>query len=601
MKLTPFNIFLILLIVLVISVIFGNSNGEVEGFISANYNYAPNANILIPQYNKDNNKLVTKLYDNIMFDQKNGNLIEVDSSPQGNLQLSGNMGSSITSLYIIKRDVNKDGIIYSSKVSGTALAEQNTPESMVNEVINSNKSGIYVSNSINTDKYSVFYIPWDKSTYVHIINNTTSTNVGTWFFQYAAGGGEKLYPANTSINLTSYNADTDPNNNMMVSESFYTNTRKVFQISKYVKFDITNANLIVQTDLASNKTITVYDRNNLSTRTTMVTPSTSATTTIDEVMFTPFIVNDLLGQHMILYMPIGQKTVVAVISYKNTDKKLYTLVNVCRFNKNGIVRNNNMKYRSNNMNNNYGNSNNNKKQYDKKQYDKNRKQYDKNRKPDVNGSKRDMQPNVFNYSDDYLLKTQIVPPVCPSCPSCPNCPACPAGAATCTNCGGKGGSGTLAADGKSAVGGKKIDTTGKNPTGSGKVVDATGNIISGAENVVGKTVGAAGNIIGGVATGAGNLAGKAIGETSSLIKGAGSGAVSLLRDTGSGIKDILTSGQKQTDSQQPNVNQRSSVYQQPNMGTQNQYNDPYSYSGQLTTKPSADFMPITTNFAAFGK
>ena len=42
------------------------------------------------------------------------------------------------------------------------------------------------------------------------------------------------------------------------------------------------------------------------------------------------------------------------------------------------------------------------------------------------------------YSDNYILKTQVVPPVCPTCPNCPNCTG------TCTNCGGNGGSGFVA-------------------------------------------------------------------------------------------------------------------------------------------------------------
>ena len=50
----------------------------------------------------------------------------------------------------------------------------------------------------------------------------------------------------------------------------------------------------------------------------------------------------------------------------------------------------------------------------------------------------------FNLND-YILKTQIVPPVCPTCPACNNC------SGTCTNCGGNGGSGTLKIDGSSNV------------------------------------------------------------------------------------------------------------------------------------------------------
>jgi len=77
LKLSPLMLFLILLIVLVISIVFGNTL-NLESFVSFGNSVNSLDNINIPQYNKT--KTVYKLYDNLYYDNKNGNLIEVNSS-----------------------------------------------------------------------------------------------------------------------------------------------------------------------------------------------------------------------------------------------------------------------------------------------------------------------------------------------------------------------------------------------------------------------------------------------------------------------------------------------------------------------------------------
>jgi outer membrane biosynthesis protein TonB len=95
--------------------------------------------------------------------------------------------------------------------------------------------------------------------------------------------------------------------------------------------------------------------------------------------------------------------------------------------------------------------------------------------------------NKLNNKDsNYILKTEVVPPVCPACPSCPN-------SGICSDCGGNGGSGTK----------------GNN----GSLIRDAG---SGATN---------------------------------LIRDAGSGATDLIRDTGSGVNSLVrdtASGTKQS-------------------------------------------------------
>jgi hypothetical protein len=136
-------------------------------------------------------------------------------------------------------------------------------------------------------------------------------------------------------------------------------------------------------------------------------------------------------------------------------------------------------------------------------------------------------------SEDYLLKTQIVPPVCPSCPSCAY------SAGTCSNCGGSGGSGTLSGDGKTLVDSKTKDNVSATAvvTSGGAVVSGTtgsdkplSNAVSQTTNTLNTTVGTAGV-----------LGGQTLDTTADILKSTGSGATDLLKSTGSGATDLLKS------------------------------------------------------------
>ena len=88
-KLTPLLLFVLLLVVLVISVAFGKM-GNMEGFVAFQKEKSPLDKVWIPQYSK--NEEVHKLNDNMFFDSRNGNLIELDAeeySPTANTPTAG--------------------------------------------------------------------------------------------------------------------------------------------------------------------------------------------------------------------------------------------------------------------------------------------------------------------------------------------------------------------------------------------------------------------------------------------------------------------------------------------------------------------------------
>ena len=599
-KLSPLMLFLLLLIVLVISIVLGNSL-NLEGFVSFGYNVNNLNNINIPQYNTS--KTVNKLYDNIFYDNKNGNLIEVDSTTySGNADLTA---STINSLYVTPRD-GLTTTIYNGQISGNTVLSANTDKSISNALIPSYSCWIYPTQSNNTDKYSALYLPWNDSTYIHLIDNTTNMNIGTYMFGPASTMSQNMY-SNSAINLITTSKNTSVFDTY-VTDRYYDVSKNLYKISDYIEFDISNANLIIQQNDGS---IIIYDR--FSNQQIVKTPGTISNTTskITNSSFSSWLVTDTVGQNLVLYIRNALKTLVAVIQYDVTQRN-YNLVNVCRFNENGLdkgdagrnasLTTNNPLIQSpirsistNSLNFNTGNTNtDNMPNNALSEYFKWYWFYKTN------------QNKNSEFSEDYILKTQIVPPVCPSCPACPGCTG-----GVCGNCGGQGGSGTLSTTGNTVVKSTNIPgavaslgTTAGDV--AGKTIDATGKLVGGAtglgEKAVTGTVGLAKETAGGAV----GLAKETVGGAVGLAKETVGGAVGLVKQAGSGIKDILTShptnitsGQGKTQYQsgetQPSYNTQTSKY-----GTQTTGADNYSYYGALPSK-SSNFMPVTADFSAFGK
>ena len=596
-KLSPLILFLILLVVLVISIVFGNML-NMEGFVSFGYNVNNLNNINIPQYNTS--KTVNKLYDNIFYDNKNGNLIEIDAtSYSGNTDLTG---STINSLYVTPRD----GItttIYNNQISGNTVLSVNTDKSMLNTLSPSYSCWIYPTQSNNTDKYTAIYLPWNDSTYLHLINNTNNMNIGTYMFGPANTMSQNMY-TNSNINLITTSKNTTVFDTY-VTDRYYDMSKNLYKISDYIEFDVSNANLIIQQNDGS---IIIYDR--FSNAETVKTPGTISNTTskITNSSFSSWLVTDTVGQNLVLYIRNALKTLVAVIQYDVTQR-IYNLVNVCRFNENGLdkghagrnayLTTNNHLMQSptipsssnslyvNTGNTNTGNIPNNALSEYFKWY----------------WFYKTNQNKNSEFSEDYILKTQIVPPVCPSCPACPSCPG-----GVCGNCGGQGGSGTLSTTGNTVVKSTNIPgavaslgTTAGDV--AGKTIDATGKLVGGAsglgEKAVTGTVGLAKETAGGAV----GLTKETVGGAVGLAKETVGGAVGLVKEAGAGLKDLLKSNPtdiRRNQIQSGEVNSQYQTSQASKYGTQTTGADNYSYYGALPPK-SSNFMPITADFSAFGK
>jgi hypothetical protein len=582
MKLTPFILFCILLLVLVISSIFGNTilrsftnvEGFQEGMTTLN-------SISLPQYSSQHN--VFNLYDNIYYDNMNANIIEVTQSVP------------------VESDTNEGNVTVSSTTIVTPRSGQNTAIfdsiQMPTDVPNSQLSNISNSYTAWTqttlNNYNIFYMPWGLDTYIHIIDGNAKKNIASFGLINGGAMNNYSYPQNSNVGLTGYYSDTDPANMSMVSEPTYNSTREVYQISHFVKYDILNGNLLIQNGDGATKTITTYDINSNSSiinASNQSATSNNKTSLISGSNFQPFTVLDTNGQNLVIYMALQQKVLVALISYADSSLSTYS-VNVCRFTANGIDNGNQgLSGQCNSFNKQIENGNPMSDYYRWYWY------WNSVGMPNGGGHGNVPGPGTGFPSDDYILKTQIVPPVCPTCPACPATPG------TCTNCGGQGGSGTLGGQGSSMlpkdsngnvsnIGSGTFSSNANPDTIGGSLTLATYDTVAGVEDVA-KT-GA------GVITGVANAGANTITGVANTIGGVGNNVIDS-------VENVLTSSPNQASG----GNVKENNYLKPNQrsivgpGTQNQYNsanDPYSYYGQLPARGKADFMPVSSDFSRFGR
>ena len=221
---------------------------------------------------------------------------------------------------------------------------------------------------------------------------------------------------------------------------------------------------------------------------------------------------------------------------------------------------------------------------------------------------------------NYMLKTQVVPPVCPACPSCKH-----GSGDVCTSCGGNGGSGTKSGDGNSLAfkdGNSVSDVKGPSSaiasvgksTGNvlEKTVDTTGKVIGGATNLAAGTVGLAGGLVGGTVGAAANLVGGTVDTAANLVGGTIGTAANLIGSAGSGLTNMIQNDSSRVGySQSYQGGQQQNGYNRNNTGivSNNAYSmgtkagapiDVYSYNGALQSK-GTNFRPLTADFSAFSK
>jgi hypothetical protein len=494
--------------------------------------------------------------------------------PEALTNMVDTTGVTITRVIISPRN-GQSSTIYD--ITPTDIEPRDTNESKTTSVSSSYKSWKYESQCANTSKKTVFYIPWKENTYIIIVDKTDNNPYSLCMFGPNNEVGHKIFSKQDIAEIYSQTM-LDEKTNSAINEPLYQN-QSVYKISKNVEYDIQRGNTVILPSGQGDQ-VNVYNRDGVKVDLSVIKPAEKGS--ISSLSFSPWIIK-IGGKTAGFCMPHKDTTVICLLS----DNGSPTLINVKRFNPTGV---------------------------------------------DVEGVQMATEKSATDVSEssDYILKTQIVPPVCPTCPACP-------GNVTCTNCGGQGGSGTLATDGKSIVGDQAPEQNGKRQGGLVRQVvsDTTGlarDVVSGtddlvrdaasgtaglAKDAVGGTVGLAKDAVGGTV----GLAKDAVGGTVGLAKDVVGGTVGLAKDTVSGATGLLTGAVsgvaglfKPNQTNQPQFQNNQPQYQNNAMNNTMQSSSgrrggPYggqtidntTYYGALPDRPSANYMPVTADFSAFSR
>ena len=622
MKLSPLFIFLILLCVLVISVIFSNwlPLNNSEGFISQ-YNNKKSLDIVnIPQYSKQTN--VSKLYDNLFFDTANGNLIEVNGSIQappisgnvivGNVKSCNTNTCGVNNIWVVSTDSSRQNnnivVNYPNNVV------DHTTESK-NPYTNSYNYWSYTTQTPNkiTDTYQVFYINWLDIRFLHIIDLTKLTNVKSYIFD---DGNLYVSPLTTNVPSISPPPSTTPpvNNNAGIQsniiEPLYDPTTLLYQLTPFVNYDGKNRKILIKNKDGS---VSLYNAGVIKNPVKLSTPAvhnSNSTGGISNVSLSSAMIYDN-NNNIVLSTIYNKLTIIVLIQYYNNK---YTINNVFRFDWQGKLSLNGnvitptpsakpplppspVKPPVSNGNNDAIPTN--------------------NDGIDISGNHQsdyykwywywkiadNHNNNKESISNDYILKTQVVPPVCPSCPSCPS-----SSDGVCSNCGGNGGSGTLNNDINSL--GYNIN---KDLNNLGSVIHQDAKSLVSGLNTNVNNLGSvlhqdAKSLISGLNQDVHGIGSTLHQDAKSLISGVNQNVNAIgsgLYNAGSGLGSGLNQNLNNFGQYNGGVGGGGGGSQY-NGGRVGQYNavntgiDNYSAYGALSSK-GGNFIPITNSFSAFGK
>ena len=664
-KLSPLILFIILLLALALSAMW-KTYLEKEGFITYNKDSALFTTKTVGIYSSENP--ITKIYDDIYYDPRNGNIVVLYTKDRWSESPSNTDtdGKNIKSVEIVPRkyDSTPSGAIVSYKndsidkkeiVNGIEVSKAVAISQVLPESRKSTLDTIDVAWSYKSGQNQVNYITWGANTYIYVMDITNLASSGN---SSATSGNSVSYAGSVkhgsvafytgSINpLVSIDLSKDDENgdvaddiyidskgypqqsadgydDKTVIESYYHPSRTVYQITSKIKYDIANGNLLVikpSPNDVKGKVVEVHYRSSDGKREDDDIPNITLSSVADaqasgldyikqsfnKSVNKPFFVQDTENKNTIMYWPVGENTIIVIFENRNANGYV-PIKKVVRFTSNGVY----VPSSSSGSGSSSGSSND-KKDDDKKTEDK--------KVGDSSGNYGDFWKwwSYFNsnavggISNDYMLKTQIVPPVCPSCP------ACSGGA--CTNCGGSGGSGSLAADGSSlAVKGPSsavaslgqsagatisntANTVGSTIQGTaavGGITAVTGGAI--AADLASKTLDTAGNVVGKTIDVAGNVIDRTFDTAGNVINTTGG----LVRDAGTGVSNLLSVDPRRVGYEQSYNGPRpgsnyTGIYAPLNQRQQQQGQpiDPYSYNGALQSKGS-NFRPVTADFSAFG-
>jgi len=517
-----------------------------EPFVNFNQSNASNYgnSIHIPQYSTDDNRKAISLYDNLYFDNVNGNLLEVDglacnkgNSISGNTSCIDNYGTSITNIYVTTRDAIHTNLYRTQYKEDGSVLPFNTVESQNTTLVPTISEYAYTTRCETTDTYQVFYIAINSNTFIHImdIDKSAYPEAGANVVTYALSqdgivGTPKNY--NYSIeNVPKYSSNpaksnSDMNNGSLISDPNYmsgSNAGQIFQLTPFVRYDIKNGYVLVTH--SNGVGYDVYDRS-----TGAIVPGNAGPKEALESLssLTSMAIND--GNNgMVLVASIGLNTSICLI-VGDAAEGSYKISECYSFDEAGPLKpSDGLKAGSTNT------------WADSSSSSTTTTTAPTSSASDVNTANQPTgqlpsfcgddisckwfwyfntmgQGNSFNkngiVSNDHMLKTQFVPSFCPQCPK----------DGVCTNCGGNGGNGTY------GLGKEGAAAAGLIEEGVGGATNLAKEGVGGATNLAKEGVGGATNLAKEGVGGATNLAKEGVGGAANLAKEGVGGAANLARD-----------------------------------------------------------------------
>jgi len=658
---------MILLVLLVIIMFLWNINKSYEGFVDEDVG----SEIKMDSYDGGVTPLL-KLGENVFYDPNNGNLIEVidnvqtsSDSPIYKYNKEG-VYSSTTETYMEDTHIateltiiTRNGTKYTGLKTTVELTIDDNTKQRVQPVIETNKHIIptvdgnnhvedldvsYHSNLYNTssdtDIKNILYVAWKQDTYITTFDSNhkikkTFAYIDNNLITTSDNNIENLND-DVASSFSSYVALDSSHDKSLVSVNQYTNKRKVLQLSEYVFFDFKTGDLIIK---QSNTNFDIFPRDKSGLLESIPSGSVQKMSIYDSANIVDVGNSiqvdcklDFQGQQMVIYLAIGKSTIITLLRKASTEDDTLTHQKTYLLDIEGIKGNspitltqliNNSETSTNtnisSISSEVPEINRNESKLLKKQQS----ELNKIRENNLLSSKllstllatrrNGGDAKEIDNDSDYMLKTQVVPPVCPACPVCPKMPS----KIHCTNCGGQGGSGTLSKSGQSMV----------NSDGSKQRNIRGPNIINNAVNTTGElattTIKTADNLLRDTASGTADIASTTLKTADNLLRDTASGTLDVAGNIGGGIMKLLTPQQQQ---QQPQPQQQQQQQPQPQQqqqqrlinvqrqqqpqGTRTQYNEQatrrevsnnFSRNGLLPEKQSTSYMPLTADFSSFGR
>lgn len=584
-----------ILLVLVISILFGNSldhlmrNDLAEGFISYNQSGAIASDASYASYSKTNP--ITKVYDNIYLDKSNAHLIELGPS-----------GESIGKIRVYPR--SSTFVDYPVTPSLEVIAQPGS--------VTSSKEQFLVETIAGTDKYSTIYVAFENNTYLHVIDTNTLKDLVT------------LRADSSAVLHKSHMVDftvSDIRNNTELVKSLDDGTyikssavvygRPVQKLGTTFYYDLSSGS-VTQVYLKGANYVDSYleiylrpDKKPGEFTMKKVVDKIEPTE-LGRVVSTDFAVKLYEDDYLRMVQIVDGENTVLVLYYLSNRK--IVLHSVYRYKLATSLE------EIKTTDNKFGG----KMTLDEmtelflKIMDEYNQQMGKKKKgsgsglEDIDDSEEYAKWLAYwnteagkmrGTSEDYILKTSIIPPICPRCPNCPSCGTAASGD-KCTNCGTK--TDTSGTKGSSGAGIKESDselTRLAASTGRGVKEIATGattGAVSLAKETVGGTVGLAKETVGGAV----GLARETVGGTLGLARELGGEVKGIFgKMSPTQVRDIQMGGGR---GPQYAGGLERNEYGVPSRGSSYAGSDPYSYNGSLVSK-GGNFMPVTADFSRFGR